>query len=687
MKKIFLLFSLFAILTSCGKPEDQVYTIPPEVPKYVTTQIVEPKVFSEHIKLSGKVSSSKETSVAPQMAGTIKSISVNVGDRVKAGQVLATIDTQSNLTNVQANNAQNQYNNTLQVYNATKESLQKNLEASELQLANARTSRDNTYATTAKQLELAQAQLEAVLTQETNTEKSTESNLSLLQKSIDTAQLNLENFYTTKDESLRSLEAKKENIVKSMKVTIDSAMISFVSIFDFADPVLGISDQNKNTAREYESYLGFRNATLKNQVMMDFSVYKNEYLRIKGQYDGWVDVMTFHNDIALLIDKLVTFTDNLYQVFEDSTDGDKLTPAQLSGRKATVKQYQGQIVSMKGSFVQISNSMADLESSITTTKIQLDTQEKTLQQAIETARANLANTQTTLNNSKDTINQQKTTAQIQVENTIASIQSQRDAADNAVKVAETQYKSAQANRDSQLASIQSQLDAASGNRNSLNQQIANASIKAPFDGVITAKSVEVGSAASPGVRAFSLATNSDKIVKMDISSDNVKYLSEGMEVEIRKNQQSSKWRVSLVPKTANETNNLFAIEIVFSDKDFENSMIIGDFVDVYIHKNIGSEMVLTVPFSALNVLQNETYSVFVVGEDSRVREKEVKRGASNSSEYVITSGLSAGDRVVVKGMLLISHGDLVAETPEETPFFSQEPPLDDTDQPAENIEE
>gem|GEM_PF-1494744 len=250
--------------------------------------------------------------------------------------------------------------------------------------------------------------------------------------------------------------------------------------------------------------------------------------------------MTFHNDIALLIDKLVTFTDNLYQVFEDSTDGDKLTPAQLSGRKATVKQYQGQIVSMKGSFVQISNSMADLESSITTTKIQLDTQEKTLQQAIETARANLANTQTTLNNSKDTINQQKTTAQIQVENTIASIQSQRDAADNAVKVAETQYKSAQANRDSQLASIQSQLDAASGNRNSLNQQIANASIKAPFDGVITAKSVEVGSAASPGVRAFSLATNSDKIVKMDISSDNVKYLSEGMEVEIRKNQQSSK---------------------------------------------------------------------------------------------------------------------------------------------------
>gem|GEM_PF-2510006 len=286
MKKIFLLFSLFAILTSCGKPEDQVYTIPPEVPKYVTTQIVEPKVFSEHIKLSGKVSSSKETSVAPQMAGTIKSISVNVGDRVKAGQVLATIDTQSNLTNVQANNAQNQYNNTLQVYNATKESLQKNLEASELQLANARTSRDNTYATTAKQLELAQAQLEAVLTQETNTEKSTESNLSLLQKSIDTAQLNLENFYTTKDESLRSLEAKKENIVKSMKVTIDSAMISFVSIFDFADPVLGISDQNKNTAREYESYLGFRNATLKNQVMMDFSVYKNEYLRIKGQYDG-----------------------------------------------------------------------------------------------------------------------------------------------------------------------------------------------------------------------------------------------------------------------------------------------------------------------------------------------------------------------------------------------------------------
>jgi len=666
MKKILISFFLL-VLASCGAEKSSQDTPTTQTPntKYVRTYTVTSKTFSENIKLTGKVSASKETSIAPQMSGVIKTVNVQVGDRVYAGQVLATIDTQSNLTNVNLNNAQNTYNNTLNIYNASKESLQKNLEAAQLQLQNAKNNRDNIYATSEKQLELAQQQLESVLVQESNTNKSSESNLALMQKSLESAQLNLENFYTTREESLRSLEAKKENIVKNMQVTIDSAMVQIVTIFDFVDPIFGISDKNKNTTREYESYLWFRNASLKSQVVQEFSLYKNEYLSLKDRYDAWSDVMTLHEDIAKLIDKLVTYTDAVYQVLEDSTDGPALAIAQLNGWKQTIKWYQTQIVGMKSSFVQIANSMSDVQSTITTTTIQLETQEKTLQQALATAQANLVNTQTTLNNSKDTIAQTKTTTQIQLENTIASIQSQRDNADNAVKVAQTQFQSAQAQMDSQLASLKSQLDNASGARNSLNQQVANATIKAPFDGIITAKNVEIGSSAAPWQKAFGIAASTEKIIKMDVSSQNAKYLTIGKEVEIRTTGKSAMWIITLIGSTANETNNLFPLEISFSEKDIDGGIRIGDFVTVYVQKEISEEKVLTVPFSALMVGNTENYSLYVVDENGIAVLREVKVGAKNSFESVITQWIQEGERVVIRGVNLIAPGDILEEEPDE----------------------
>jgi membrane fusion protein (multidrug efflux system) len=48
--------------------------------------------------------------------------------------------------------------------------------------------------------------------------------------------------------------------------------------------------------------------------------------------------------------------------------------------------------------------------------------------------------------------------------------------------------------------------------------------------------------------------------------------------------------------------------------------------------------------------------VSVVGPDDKVTQKRVTLGPITGSEYVITDGLAAGDRVVVEGLQKIRNG-------------------------------
>gem|GEM_PF-3810915 len=57
---------------------------------------------------------------------------------------------------------------------------------------------------------------------------------------------------------------------------------------------------------------------------------------------------------------------------------------------------------------------------------------------------------------------------------------------------------------------------------------------------------------------------------------------------------------------------------------------------VYVQKEISEEKVLTVPFSALMVGNTENYSLYVVDENGIAVLREVKVGAKNSFESVIT---------------------------------------------------
>ncbi len=665
MKKQISLILLLIFLTSCSGASEIEESKEEIKPKYVKTQIVEKKTFAEDIKLVWKVSSSKETSISPLASWVIKTINVKVGDQVKAWDILAIIDTQSNMTNINLNNAQSTYNNTLTVYNATKEALQKNLESAKLQYDNAIIARDNTYASTQKQLELAESQLSAVESQKDNTTKTTQTSLVLAQESLKSAELNLENFNANYEETMRSLTAKKKSLIDNMNVSVDSSVANINSTLQFVDTVLGISPGNQHLIRDYEIYLSAQQPSFKNDAELLFGSANIAYQNLKMKYNQnskQEDIMTLYSDLLSLIEEMVRLSDKMVWVLDNSVVSQTLDETRLNGFKTTMKTYQGQIISTKSNLVSLNNSLIDVENSITSTQVNLKTQKATLEQAIKIAQATLDNTKAATNSSIDSISSTKNTTQIQLENTIATIKSTRETADNAVKIAQNQYNSAQANYNSQLASIKSQLDSATGNKNSLVQQLENSSIKAPFDGVIVSRNIEVGGSVSQGSSAFIISNSNQKIIKMDVSSDNIKYLPLGTQVKLDKNGKSSSGVVTVVWAASNETTKMFPVEITFSGEDLNNYLVLGDFVDVYIQKNLGVENYIVVPFSSLLVWNNQTYSVYVVWSGSIVEEKKVKIWSSNSTEVIIVDGIEEWERVIINGTLNVWLWDFVEET-------------------------
>ena len=74
------------------------------------------------------------------------------------------------------------------------------------------------------------------------------------------------------------------------------------------------------------------------------------------------------------------------------------------------------------------------------------------------------------------------------------------------------------------------------------------------------------------------------------------------------------------------------------------------------------EGALMVPQRAVTELQS-SFRVFVIGADNTVEVRQVEVGPRLGSEWIIESGLNAGDRVAVEGLLRLQPGMLVHPVP------------------------
>ena len=249
-------------------------------------------------------------------------------------------------------------------------------------------------------------------------------------------------------------------------------------------------------------------------------------------------------------------------------------------------------------------------------------------------------------------------AQLAVENTEALLEAGAAAEQDLTKAkqgleqAQAGVAQARAQQAASLAQIQASMD-------QINKQASLGTVTAPCAGTVTTVNVVQGGMASSAQPAVVIAEDSRVKIKASVSEDVFAGLhvgdSAGVQISVLSDEVKSAKIVSL-PAAANQQTNLYDVSVSVPDG---TEPAIGAFATVIFYTD-RRENTLSVPTECvLTGNDNERY-LFTVDEGGTTAKRvTVETGLVGKTQTEITSGLTAGDRVVTKGQSYLSDGSAV----------------------------
>lgn len=205
----------------------------------------------------------------------------------------------------------------------------------------------------------------------------------------------------------------------------------------------------------------------------------------------------------------------------------------------------------------------------------------------------------------------------------------------------------------------------------LNERVARTVVRAPIDGVLDDRMVEVGSMVAPGAPVVRL-----------LDADTVKIVGgvpERFAEDIRRGAEVAVTVDALGGRTYGGAIDFVGSAVAGDTRTFEVEVVVpnpglgikpGMVANVQIARE-AMDSVLVVPRSA--VLRRESGYVLYVARDTedgwRAEARPVVPGATRGDQVVIEEGLEPGERVVVVGQQRVAHGDalrLMGAAPERS---------------------
>lgn len=415
MKKSLSIILLFSILlSSCWKTEEVVV---PEIkePKIVKSKIIKKTPIKEQLKIIWKVTWDKEVIVSAQVSWLINLVMPSVGDNVGKWDILATIDTNSQIW-VNYQNSITALNNSNSIYNYSKESIDKDVESSKLALEVAKVNKENTYNMTEKQLSISQKQLDNIKSSKDNTLlsndesiKSAKIAIDLAQKAYDTSVLNITNFNKNKEETKKSLIDSKKSLVDTKKSLIDSkkalldkkisilrstvstiqnSYINLESSETLWDTIFWLTDKNKYQNDSFETYLWAKNtsqriSTESELTTLIWNYNKNiSYIQSLDEklssdiknIDFYTSDWSYVEDLDKTLWEIVKtkkMLSDMLEVFNNSINASNFSTtvtdwykASIAVRQASILQSEWLLISLKSTLLDINNSITNINNSI-----------------------------------------------------------------------------------------------------------------------------------------------------------------------------------------------------------------------------------------------------------------------------------------------------------------------------------
>lgn len=205
--------------------------------------------------------------------------------------------------------------------------------------------------------------------------------------------------------------------------------------------------------------------------------------------------------------------------------------------------------------------------------------------------------------------------------------------------------------------IRQEYDDALNQSRQLRRQIADASIKAPTDGIIGTKPVEEGMFVSAGTEIASIVNLSRLKVQVYLTEAEVYQVTMGQEIKLTTEVYPGKTftgAITFISPQANQAYN-YQVEIAV-DNDKGSPLRSGTFVSADFSKQTSQEILL-IPRQALNASIQDA-SVYVVEEGKAVL-RNIKVGGEYGGNIQVTEGLEAGEQVITSGQINLKDGALI----------------------------
>ena len=185
-------------------------------------------------------------------------------------------------------------------------------------------------------------------------------------------------------------------------------------------------------------------------------------------------------------------------------------------------------------------------------------------------------------------------------------------------------------------------------------RLGNTSVKAPDDGVISARSATVGGVVGAGQELFRMVRQGRMEWRGEVTPSEVGRVKVGQAVTVTLATGTElPGKVRAISPTADlQTRNI----IVYVDLPRHSELTAGTFAKGRFM--LGESSALTVPSSAIVVRDGHNY-VFVIGADNKASQRKVQTGRRVGERVELLDGLKPEEGVAVKGAGFLNEGDLV----------------------------
>ena len=217
--------------------------------------------------------------------------------------------------------------------------------------------------------------------------------------------------------------------------------------------------------------------------------------------------------------------------------------------------------------------------------------------------------------------------------------SQYDNSENLYRAGEARFKQ-----------IKAEFDVASN-------QAGYAVLRAPQDGVVAKRAVEVGQVVSAGQTVFTLATDGEREVLISLPEQGFGRFKVGQSVSVElwsQPDQRFAGRIRELSPAADPKSRTFAARVAFTSGKVPAEL--GQSARVFIQAD--GVIPLSVPLSALSAENGASY-VWRVKPDNTLTRIPVRIGAFGEKTVPVLEGLTASDWVVAAGVHVLHEGQQV----------------------------